>query len=729
MVSKKYFLIPSLILLTFLLSSAALALSISTEDSEKTICIGSTAVILDKVSGASGQSTVNASGTATAFTTTVPTEFSGTNQNIYSYVTISSKTKPGAYDLKVKVTSGNSTKEQTHEITAKDCHGTSLIVDSDKNACPCEKVKYRLKLENQGEFTENFIISVEGTAKQWTNLSISSSSLKTGEIEEFYAYVQTPCNVDGEYTLTFKAIAEQSLAGASAAAKLNILACYEYTLSAKSNYSICENENLTVSVKIDNKGTANNTFNIVFEGPKWAVLSSKFVDASAESEKTFDINVLPPFKTEGNFTLKIETMTSAGNVKKSVLTNLKVRRCYGSKIEMQSEDKLCKEEKEYNITVINLGEIDSKYTLSVEGPEWAELSDDIVKVDAKKNKTIALKVTPKKADYKKYDITVTAKDTISGDENSKTLSLELPKPEECRKSEITSKEDSINVEIEKSKTLFLMLKNKGFEENEYNIEISGNGAKFSLINPNEVTLKPGDSETLYLYISPPLFTETGEYNITVIAEEKNSDITSEKEIIANIVKEGSEEAKEAEETTTETAQPNIFVRIISAIKNFFSKLFMVQPIEINETESNISVAKEPETLQALDVNEIITNGTESNITEIETIEIGEVNATADETEESDASAEEENNESDEIEAANITEDDLTAKVIDETQASNESEKIEKIADFNEKAGDFFQTYKTYIIGAVIVLLIILIIISGIGKSIIEFFEEEETSKK
>jgi len=741
-------------MLTLMLSSAVYAdFSISTESSEATVCIGSTATIVDKVTGTAGQYSLKTSGTATDFTTTVPTGFSfnaSQNQNIYSYLTVSSKIKPGTYALTVKVSSGNATKESAHTIIAKDCHGTSLSVDGDKKACPCEKVKYKLTLENSGEFSEKFSVVVEGTAKEWTNLSKDKIELDSNESETFYAYVQPPCNVNGKYSLTFKAVAEASLAGASTKAELEILPCYEYGLGLEKNYSICENEKLTIPLEIDNQGTADNSFAIVMEAPDWAKLASKSIDISAGTKKSVEINAQPPFKTQGNFTIKVETMASEGNVKKNAETTVFVRRCYGVDLNLESkEDKLCKAEKTYEIAVSNLGEFDAKYDLKLDGPEWAKLDEDSIKVDANENETIKLTVEPKDAEFKAYNITIEATDSESNETDSESLMLEISKPEDCYKAELTTENDAVSVGLEKSKTVFLMLKNNGLDEATYTINLEGKGAKFAIINPNEITLKPGESETLYLYISPPLFTELGEYNLSVIAKEKASEITSEKTIVVKISEEGGGEeiSNEAENATSEKELTSFgksigafFSNIINSIKDFFTKLFMVQ---LSDNETLINATIEAGNLSLGLENASNAQAPSEQVPAEEEI-TAEVNETApEETEEAaenetivNETAEGEENEIEilENESATINESIITGEVISnasnaqapsEQVPANETEKIKTITNFNEKMGEMYQNYKTYIIGAGVILLLIIIITSGLGKAIVEFFEEEE----
>jgi len=759
-------------MLSLLFSSAVYAdFSITTENSAETACIGSTTVIVDKITGDSGKYTAEKSGSAAEFTTTVPTEFSlKTSQNVYSYITLSSKIKPGAYDLITKVKSGEAAKEQKHEITAKDCHGTVLTADGAKNACPCDKLKYKLTLENNGQFYEKFSISLEGTAKEWANLSASKIELNANESKTFYAYMDAPCDVHGPYNLKVKALAEASLAGASTDIKIEILPCYEYDLEMKKSYEICENEELKIPLILINKGTADNTFSINLKGEKWAELEEDSLEAESGKNKTTEINVHPPFKTEGNFTLKVETMTSAGNVEKSISTNVKVKRCYGVDVISETkEDKLCKEERSYNLTVKNLGKFKAKYDLKAYGADWADLKDSTVRLEAGENKTIELIITPKKAEYKKYTINITATDSESGEKDTDKLKLELPKPEDCYKAEFTTKDEKKTVAIENPTTIFLLLKNKGFDEGTYEISMNGKGAKFSLINPEETTLQPDGSETIYLYVSPPLFTEEKSYNITVMAEEKNSKVIAKKEITIEVLKEELNKTEDKTEVEEKKIKPNIFTNIINSIIGFFKKLFMVQPaknetldteekelkidtkegsaidteeetnesVELNANETEINetdatAAKSAESINETDTNETIVNETKTNETIAnETISPEakeDLNATESDKEEKEAAEDEEDNETESAEEENKTieaeeteDKEITGKAVD-----NETEKsIENLENFNEKLDDFWTNNKTYVIGAGAIALLIIIIMSGLGKKIIGFFEEEE----
>ena len=108
---KTYLALAFIFLFLITISSVCADFSISSGDSETTVCLGKTSVITDKISGSQGNYIVEISGTASAFTTTVPASFNlEKEQNIYSYASPLSRTAEGTYYLAVKVRSVGITK-------------------------------------------------------------------------------------------------------------------------------------------------------------------------------------------------------------------------------------------------------------------------------------------------------------------------------------------------------------------------------------------------------------------------------------------------------------------------------------------------------------------------------------------------------------------------------------------------------------------------------------------
>lgn len=630
--------------------------SLSADSAEIEVCAGSTIVAKTLAQG-TGSFTVSTEGDGKAFAMTVPAEFSlddGT-QNIYSYISPTSRTEIGTYSLVVKVKSGDETKEQEYDIKVKDCHEADLSVSGDKLICPCEKAVFSLDLENNGAYRETFELSVEGTAAKWTNLSTDEITIESGEEKSFTATVEAPCNVYGKYTLTFKASAQKSTAEASAKADLDIQPCYDYELVMGEEYSLCEKGELEISLEIENLGTANNTFKINLEAPEWVSIEKETEIIGKGESKTVKININPPIGTQGNFTIKIGVLTEIGDVKKEAKTDIFVEKCYGISVDTAKKGIICDQTKKYSYPVVikNSGKFEEELELSMDGPEWAVLEKEKVNLEKDEEKEINLEIDPKGAEAKSYTVEIKATSS-EGAESTDSIIIEISKEDECYSPALKAEKQSLEVALEKAMILSIELENKGLEKATFIIDLEEDGKSFSMINPTIVEkLEPGKTETLYLHVSPPLFTETGDYDLTISARVENKEITASEKIKIKVI----EEEAEDEETEEENKENFIIV--------FFKKIwdFFKDPLK------DFSVAEENESGEA---------GGEAKISE-ETGDDEEADA-SEEIEDVKESSEEEISEEIEGDEEELSDEEISEELSDEEITELEEESDEEIEE-------------------------------------------------
>lgn len=669
----------SIVLSILFLVQPVSAFSVFNEMPYAEVCAGSFVVVSNVITGA-GNYNIITSGTASSFTKyTVPSEFSIVegSKTVSSYVKPISTTPVGKYELIVKVGSGGEIKESLQEVIVKDCHLTTLV-SKDQITCPCEKASFPLTITNQGEFDEIYDIDVnyiKGQIVKGVSLSNSTLSLEPKQTEEIFAYVDAPCDIIGDYELIFEAKAKTSTAKATAKAILSIKPCYEYTLSIpKSNYEICENEELTIPLIIKNQGTSNNNYKINLYAPKWAILEKKELLVNAGQEITINILVSPPYKTDGNFTVKAETLTDYGAVKKSVETNINVKKCYGVLVDIEKEeDKICNGmDKSYKVNIKNTGKSQNTYDININIP-WATTSQDKITLESDAEKQLTLVVAPPIGTIAKtYSIDIIASDPISKEGNNDIINIEAITKEKCLKTEISTEETTVEVIIDKDVIILLIIENKGIETVSYFINITGNAASFSQINPDKLTLKPGEAEAIYLYTAPPIQTEIGTYEVTVTIATKEMTNLASKTIKINVKE--SEEGNE-KENITETTEKNMGIEevlktqisVLEKIKDFFINIF--KGSKLNE-------------------DEMLQNLTNENLT------VGDITG-------------------------------LIIEGIDEEGLDEQNkDKTENKINF----GGFFNEYKSYVVGAISIVLITMIFIT-FWKKILNFFEEEEKTEK
>jgi len=546
MVKKTTLMIALLLLLILPLSPLVSAdFTIESQLETNSVCPSNTIIINEIITSDSDSSySVSVSGSASQFTTAVPSGFflnSGQKQSVFLYITPSSRINPGSYTLDVQVTSQGNTKTVSHSIIVENCHRTTIAIEPvSQKSCSCEERAIKLTISNAGNYLENYRLSAEGPLASYVTLSSSSFSLVSSQSIEVMAYVKTPCNVFGDYDLNFKVNADSRYAETEAASKLELIPCYDYSIFSEKNfYDLCENQKISIPIKITNVGTVENTYTIKTTGPSWIISDQKSLKISPNQEKTSNLVAQPPLKTQGNFSSSVEILSEKGAISKKIDLDLKVDSCYGSSISLdKAQDQICNSFKNtYKVTVKNTGKFKNTFNIILEAPTWVKIDKTQVTLNASEQTDLILEVSPPSdAKASVYSIIIKMQDSLNKIENQETLSLTTISQEDCYKPLVSSEKDDITIPQDTAATLLFTIENKGLITANYIIELSGTAASFSKINPSTITLEPNQAQTLYLYLFPSIDTQVNNYTLTLTSRLKDSTISSKKTIVVKVLK-------------------------------------------------------------------------------------------------------------------------------------------------------------------------------------------------
>ncbi len=579
--------------------------SIQSQLETNTVCPSSTIIINELISTTADASfSLSTSGSASQFTTAVPLGFflnNGQTQSVFLYLTPPSKTAPGVYNLILQVSSQGVTKTVSHTIIVENCHKTLLVATpASQSSCTCEQKQVYIKISNQGKYLENYVLAAEGPLKQWVTFSGTSFSMPPNSTREAIAYFKTPCNVVGNYDTVFKVISSSKYAQAETTAGLSLITCYDYSLNTeKTFYDLCETQTQVIPITLKNLGTADNNYNIKLGSPSWMALDQKNIALSTNKEKIFNLNVQPPANTQGNFTAYIEVTSDKGAVVKNLEINFNIGSCYGSTMDIdKTEDRVCNTlSNTYQVTITNTGKLSKEFDLVLDAPTWATLDKSHVSLNTGEKTTATLSVQPPQdTKSSSYPITIKSIDSISNKEAKTSLNLTTLTTENCYQPSITSEKDSITVSQDSAATLLISIENKGLQQANYIIEISGTASGFSQINPAAISLDSKKAQSLYLYLSPSIETPVGEYILTLSSRLKDSTLVAKKTIKVNVAK-GEEIIIEPTNFTNQTTPTEViptngtsgWTKFWSAIGNFFKNLFSSEEkkeAEVNITESD-----------------------------------------------------------------------------------------------------------------------------------------------
>lgn len=566
----------------------------STNLTTNAVCPSNTIILTTAVSTTTpGAFTVTQSGSAANFATTVPSGFylePYQNNIVYTYITPSTKVSPGLYYLDLQIASNGQVRTTHQVVVVENCHNTELIAEPTiQTICACEQKFVKFTLYNKGKYLENYKINADGVAASWANLSLTQITIPGNSSKEFFAYVNTPCNTAGNYELNVVAKSESEYSQTNAKSSFNVVSCYDYNvIPEKYFYSICENEKLVIPVTIANKGVKDNNYKINLDAPIWATLDQKELNVPINASKTFNLVIQPPFKTIGNYTAKIDVLSTEGKVIKKQEISVQSKNCYGVYTEIQStKDRMCNAlTKTYSVLVKNTGQFSNTYDLILEAPSWVTLSEKHFTLDANGEKQITLDVHPPfNSTPATSEIKITAIDRTSNYSAPHSLSLTTISVEDCYKPQISSQVTEMDIAKDSTGTIVFVIENKGINEANYTLEVSGTATQFAELNPGTVVIKPAKAQTVYLYLSPSPEAQLGNYSLTVSARLKDTTIVSTKNLNIIVTKEVG--VRPVTNVTNQTVTKPVEKNFFQKIGDWFASIFQpkAQTAQVGNTST------------------------------------------------------------------------------------------------------------------------------------------------
>src|SRR3989344_5163969 len=208
------------------------------------LCPGTTGLITDIVENIGSYDldfTINNAGSASSFSTTVPSGFTlkpGQKRTIYSYVSPRTTTSIVSFDLDIIANANGETELITHNFDLKNCFQYNLeAVQQSQQICPGETARFNFKLSDE------------------------QITLAKGESKDLFAYVNAGSDITGDFdfTITVKGLRGKSVQSING--KLMVNACYDYSLKSDKNYiSLCEHSSQLIPIKIKNDGSVTNNY-------------------------------------------------------------------------------------------------------------------------------------------------------------------------------------------------------------------------------------------------------------------------------------------------------------------------------------------------------------------------------------------------------------------------------------------------------------------------------------
>lgn len=216
-------------------------------------------------------------------------------------------------------TSGQSQTSDTVSVEAYNGMDSEVSFDSSRTVCRSESATYTATVQNTGEASEEFSLSVNRG-----NLSQDRLTLQSGESEEVELQVNSSELEDGEHAIRLES--EALTFGepvSSAESSFTVENCWDLEMNVVPEIaSAGENRSTVYNIQLTNPGTRENTYMLSHEGPEWIDIRPQSVTVASGSTETAYIYAGAPFEKEGE--VKITAVAEGREVVKTQTVELVV---------------------------------------------------------------------------------------------------------------------------------------------------------------------------------------------------------------------------------------------------------------------------------------------------------------------------------------------------------------------------------------------------------------------
>lgn len=208
----------------------------------------------------------------------------------------------------------------------KRCYLFDLEIDKDEDEiCGCDKEIYNVVLQNNGEYTDTFTLTLD--IPKWINSTLENETVKLGggQKREIMLEANPSCEEEGGFIVGARVISEKTEVVLEDKLELTVLPqeeCYSTIISADNVNIDYFGKNVPIIIK--NKGKRDADYSLSIEGVEWYSLSQSEFSLKQNNEKTINLALYPDERVvEGEYNIEIKAEANEREFTKSITVNLK----------------------------------------------------------------------------------------------------------------------------------------------------------------------------------------------------------------------------------------------------------------------------------------------------------------------------------------------------------------------------------------------------------------------
>ncbi len=452
----------------------------------------------------------------------------------------------------------------TVKLRSADCFSfaASLSPES-KKLCLGEEAEFTVKVENLGG-DNSYIIDSSGIVTVQDRLS-----LKKGETKQVAAKVRPVQTGKSEFTIIIASEKNRQdvrkLTGT-----VETIECRDIAVVISPVQStVCSGSGIDYDVIVKNTGSLEETVTLKTDTGS---LAKAQVTLKPGATETVKLHVTTNFTGTRTVNVRAEGKT----VTDKTFAIINAENCYASSLSISPEKAIacgC-DTVDFELLLKNTGKLADKYTVS-----FGNSTQQVELATGQERKVSYSLPIPCDSRAGERSLEATASSSHVTLRDSATLSVKETKA--CYSSALKVN-DSVTVETAKSTALPVAVKNTGERKNSFTFKLTG--PAWVYLEPAEVTLESNEERNIYLYISPPIETKEGRFDIEVESEGKFTEGKAEVDIA---VRRSAE--YEAAPATAETKPPE---KVAEEKKPEPEKNATIKPAEQKGVTLNASIVNQ-----------------------------------------------------------------------------------------------------------------------------------------
>lgn len=373
-------------------------------------------------------------------------------------------------------------------------------------ACQCSMRTDILEVKNIGDFEALFKVEVYSPVKNLITLSDDTFELVPGEENKVYVYLDFPCE---EPLNTFYIAKVRTNYGRSKEIFKEVVSkkCQNIKFTSKVlNDEILPGDTITIQIDLQNVADFTDTFRITPENyQKFTVLSEEEVTLAPDEETTIYMYVKYPLTYYGKIDYPFIISSEKGRNQERGVETFFIERDYDFAVKTETfEIEACEDiTKRAVITFTNLAKTPNKYYLHLTAPDFVELSQHSLDLEAEEEDSIELIVRPTQADIGQYKVLLSIGTEYGDMHKEKSFKLIV---NDCFDSKVNLDEQEDRI-VDKSccgqKTYNLNIRNDGLYEETYAIIIDSAGWVSVREEDRFVKLKPSQNANIPITVDFP----------------------------------------------------------------------------------------------------------------------------------------------------------------------------------------------------------------------------------